>query len=210
MAASNYPEIRIKDAWLLRENASRYLHELWGKKGETLVGDEWMEQRVLDYQQAWRKYESAILKGLCDITGLEFRQNIIDVYIAPWFSAFSDPMVIGVMREPDEFVDVLTHELIHRLLTDNTALPADAEFTVRWERLFGDNHNFTTLVHIPVHAIHKAIYLDVLKDEKRLKRDQGYDTSAHAKDYLASWEYVEKTGYRDIIKKLKKDYTRGD
>lgn len=28
------PDIRIKNAWLLRENASRHLHELWGGDGE--------------------------------------------------------------------------------------------------------------------------------------------------------------------------------
>jgi hypothetical protein len=104
---SKYPEIRIKDAWLLRENASKHLHELWGKDTQ-LADDAWMENRVKQYQKAWQTYEKKILNGMCDLLGLSFRQNVIDVYIAPWFGAFSDPLVIGVMREPDQFVDTLS------------------------------------------------------------------------------------------------------
>ena len=37
---------------------------------------------------------------MCGLLDLEFRQNIIDVNIAPWFYAFSDPMVIGVTLNP--------------------------------------------------------------------------------------------------------------
>lgn len=203
-----HPEIRIKDGWLLRENASQYLHRLWGS-GDVLVDDTWMTARVQAYQEAWLKYEKKIMKGLYNITGLQFRQNIIDVYIAPWFSAFSDPMVIGVMREPDEFVDVLTHELIHRLLTDNTSKPADTEFATDWGKLFGAEYSFTTLVHIPVHAIHKAIYMDILKDRKRLERDRDFDKAASADDYTASWSYVESKGYKEIIDILRNYYTHG-
>lgn len=202
------PEIRIKDAWLLRANASVYLHELWGK-GKKLADDKQMKHKVGEYRKAWAPFERRVLKGMCETTGLAFRQNIIDVYVAPWFYAFSDPMVIGVIHEPDDFVDTLTHELLHRLLTDNTSIPYENSHLLEWEKLFGKGHSFKTLVHIPVHAIHKAIYLDILKAPERLERElhsleneKGWDTT----DYLKSWEYVEEHGYEIIIQKLKKSY----
>ncbi|HEY1645665.1 MAG TPA: hypothetical protein VGF75_04810 [Candidatus Saccharimonadales bacterium] len=202
------PEIRIKDAWLLRENASAHLHKLYAKKGEKLADDAWIEKRVSEYTKAWKPYEKKILNGLCDTLELTYRQNIIDVYIAPWFNAFSDPMVIGVMQEPDIFIDSLTHELIHRLLTDNTTIPymTDILFPA-WKKLFGEKYNFTTLVHIPVHAVHKAIYLDVLKQPERLERDIKANKDYVATDYVASWDYVNKHGYKEIINKLRKSYS---
>ncbi len=202
------PTIRIKDAWLLRENASKHLHELWGKEDEKLADDKWMEKRVADYQKAWQPVEQKILTAMTELLGLSFRQNIIDVNIAPWFRAFSDPMVIGVMQEPDLFIDTLTHELLHRLLTDNTAIPHETQLIPEWERLFGKQHSFTALVHIPVHAVCKAIYLDVLKQPERLERDIANNKKYEATDYVAAWDYVEKHGYKEIIKKLQKSYLK--
>lgn len=199
------PEIRIKDGWLLRENASKHLHELWGKDSE-LADDVWMERRVAEYSAAWQMYEKTILNGMFDILNLQFRQNIIDVYIAPWFLAFSDPLVIGVTSEPDMFVDLLTHELIHRLLTDNTLISSDTNLTGEWEQLWGSNHSFDSLIHIPVHAVHKAIYLDVLENPQRLERDIKINTDNDAGDYIKAWDFVNKHDYKQLIKQLKESY----
>mgnify|MGYP001206377862 CR=1 FL=1 len=203
---NSLPTIRIKDAWLLRENASQHLHELWANEGDVLADDDWMEKRVKEYREAWSPIEKSVLNGMVDSLELSFRQNVIDVYIAPWFRAFSDPMVIGVMQEPDVFVDTLTHELIHRLLTDNTAIPHETMLLEEWQKLFGKEHTFGTTVHIPVHAVHKAIYLDILKESKRLKRDITNNKKYKATDYIAAWDYVEKHGYKEIIAKLKVSY----
>lgn len=202
---SNMPEIRIKDAWLLRENASVHLNELWGD-GEALYSDEYYADKTKSYQKAWKSFEQKILSGMTDILDLSFRQNIIDVYVAPWFHAFSEPMVIGVIFKPDEFVDTLTHELLHRLLTDNTTVPNELFLIPHWEKLFGKQQSWNALVHIPVHAAHKAIYLDVLKDPKRLERDVENNNKVGAKDYIVAWDYVSKHGYKEIINQLKQTY----
>lgn len=197
--------VRIKDAWLLRESASTHLNELWGK-GKPLNSDDYYADKAKTYQKAWGRYEHKILTGMTGILDMSFRQNIIDVYVAPWFYAFSDPMVIGVIFKPDEFVDTLTHELIHRLLTDNSAIPNKLNLIPRWEKLFGKQHSFKTLTHIPVHAVHKAIYLDTLKEPERLERDINKDRKSGNKAYIASWDYVDEHGYEEIINKLKKFY----
>jgi len=201
------PTIRIKDGWLLRENASKHLHELWAAKDDVLADDVWMEKRVAEYEKAWQTHEKQILTHLCDMLDLTYRQNIIDVYIAPWFHAFSDPLVIGVTQEPDEFIDTLTHELTHRLLTDNTAIPYQTNILKpAWEKLFGKEHSFTCLVHIPIHAINKAIYLDVLKQPYRLERDIAFSKKLGATDYLAAWDFVQEHDYQEIIDKLVQSY----
>lgn len=202
-----YPQIRIRDGWLIRENVSRHLHELWGKDS-TLIDSEGMDKVVEQYIAAWKPYEDKIVKGMCRLLDLEFRQNFIDVYIAPWFAALSDPLIIGIKGSPDEFIDTLTHELLHRLLTDNTKVSYDAPLINVWEQLFGSKHTFGALVHIPVHAVHKAIYLDALKEPARLKRevDRLRSMSKNTSDYIEAWEYVEENDYNDLIKKLKSSY----
>ncbi|CAN5641792.1 hypothetical protein BH23PAT2_BH23PAT2_07320 [soil metagenome] len=199
------PIIRINDAWLLRDNASKHLNKLYGE-GEPLRSDEEYEEITNAYRDAWRPFEKKILSGMRDVIGLQFRQNIIDVYIAPWFNAFSDPMIIGVRSEPDAFVDILTHELLHRLLTDNTTVPHNTRFFTEWKKLYGKQHSFNATVHIPVHAVHKAIYIDILKAPERLKRDVAFVKKYDAKDYLKAWDYVEKKGYKEIITELKQWY----
>lgn len=199
------PAIRIKNAWLLRENASIHLHELWGE-GKTLADNDWMEWKVSEYNNAWQPYEKKILLAMTETLGLSFRQNIIDVYIAPWFHAFSDPLVIGVTKEPDVFVDILTHELLHRLLTDNTSVPYETDLLTEWRKSFGGNHSSKTLVDIPVHAVHKAIYLEIFKEPKRLERDISNNKKHGAKAYVAAWQYVEECGYESIVKQLRQSY----
>jgi hypothetical protein len=199
------PEIRIKDAWLLRENASAYLNELLGE-GLPLRSDEEYRKIVDDYRTAWQPFEQTILDGMQTLLDLRFRQQIIDVYIAPWFSAFSDPMVIGVVNLPDVFIDVLSHELLHRLLMDNTTVPYDKFLPPEWQKLFGKHHSDVTLIHIPVHAALKSIYLDTLQAPERLARDIQRSKDNGATDYAAAWEYVEQQGYNEIVYKLKESY----
>ena len=204
------PEIRIKDAWLLRLNVSQHLHKLWAQEGAILADDEHMKKIVKAYQKAWNPKEKIILEAVCKLYGLSFRQNVIDVHIAPWFSAFSDPLVIGVKYTPDEFVDTLSHELLHRLFTDNTNLPYRTNKLLdEWKRLFGDEHDFSTLVHIPVHAGLKYIYLDVLKEPERLERDiksSKANEKTWGTPYINAWNYVEGHDYKDINRALKQSY----
>ena len=110
--------------------------------------------------------------------------------------------------EPDNFIDLLTHELLHRLLTDNTSLPYDTDFLTRWQKLFDKKHSFGTLVHIPVHAIHKAIYLDILNEPARLKRDVEGSEKFEIKDYDNAWSYVNDHDYTELIYMLKDDYKK--
>lgn len=207
---ANLPEIRVKDGWLIRKQISVHLHELWSQGDKSLADDKDMDRIVGAYKKAWEPYEEKIVHAMCDVLELEFRQNIIDVYIAPWMRAFSDPMVIGVTYKPDVFVDILTHELLHRLLTDNKTQPYEYNHRAVWKKMFGNKHSFATLVHIPVHAVHKYIMLDVLKEPKRLERDLESCKKHDAVEYTKAWDYVETKGYKDIIELLRKDYTNGD
>ncbi|MBU4224021.1 hypothetical protein KJ934_02270 [Patescibacteria group bacterium] len=155
-------------------------------------------ERVENYKKEWTKYEQRILLGLCDITGLEFNRDVIDVYIVSVNPRqFSNPIIIKSGFSPDEFVDTLTHELIHRLLVLNKIK----------KEIIVDNKYFTESEiiknHIIVHALLKYIYLDILKDNSRLEKNILRSKNHGTNEYTRAWEIVEQEGYKNLIKGFK-------
>ena len=193
------PEVRIKYAWLLADAASTVMNEKYGD-GTPLRSFDAYVDIAKQYEAWWRPHNDEVLTQLCNILQLQFRQNIIDVNVAPWFTPISDPMTIGPAFETaDDLVNTLVHEIIHRLITDNTTYDYDYDFLTQWGEMFGDEHAMNVLVHIPVHATMQALYvkidrLDLL--ELDIKQSEQYP------DYKAAWDYVQRVGYEEIMLKL--------
>lgn len=203
----NIPEIRFRNSWLL-VNALKELEPPYfqTKEGAGLLDTDWVESRAQEYKKAWKPYEERLLEGMCDTLGLHFKQNTIDIYVAPFGHAYSDPMVISTKLDADRTVEVITHEILHRLLTDNTSWPGYEGLNEKWQELFGSEHTFNTLIHIPVHAMLKYLFVDVLNEPERYKRD--VEKCSAWPDYRAAWDYVNKNNYQLIIDDLKKMYTK--
>lgn len=198
--AVKIPAIRIKYAWLLADSASTVMNEKYGD-GSPLRSFEEYEEIAAKYREWWMPHNEKILHGLTDILNLEFRQNIIDVNVAPWFSPISDPLVIGpAFNSEDTLVNTLTHEIIHRLITDNTEIDYEHDFMSDWKKLFGDDHDWNTLIHIPVHATMKKLYLDALNRPDLLELDM--EEVKGNKPYSDAWTYVNNHDYRDIVSSL--------
>lgn len=197
--SAKYPEVRIKYAWLLRNATAEPLQKYWDPESGTRSPEE-CEAIAQQYRDFWSPYEGQVMKAMHDVIGLEYHTNVIDVYVAPWFYTFSDPLVIGVVFDTQQkLVVTLTHELLHRLFMDNRT--TDDKYTVEnWEKMFG-KHDFVTLVHIPVYALMHAIFIDELKQPDWLKSEK-----RTTKAYKDAWAYVEKNGYKEIITKLKTQY----
>jgi hypothetical protein len=196
----NIPQVRFEYAWLLSDAASTVLNEKWGD-GKPLRSYKYYEGVAHKYAKWWQSVGDNILEGLCDITGLSFRQNTIDVHVAPWFYALSSPMVIGVIfKDEDGLINIVSHEIIHRLLTDNTTYDYDYNFVAIWRDMFGEELSKNTLVHVPVHAIMKKLYVDILKRPELVELDK--KSVSNNPDYTAAWEYVDRVGHEEIIRKL--------
>ena len=202
--SQSIPEVRFEYSFLLSDQASEGLNKLWGD-GTPLHSFEYYTGIAEKYEKWWQPDGDTIVAALCQITGLQFYQNTIDVHVAPWFNAFSSPMVLGVMfKKKDDLIITLTHEIIHRLLTDNTTYDRRYDFLKLWKSMFGEDHAWNTLVHIPVHAFLQELYIDVLDRPDLLELDKKSLESLDAKEYIAAWEYVEKTGYKTITDKIRK------
>lgn len=204
---SDIPEIRIYYSYLLAGFESQILAEKLDLKMDS---EEQFITWAGNYRKEWSKYEGEIIPALQKALGLGYYKKVIDVNVAPFFRPKSDPLIMNFKNLPDKFVDELTHELCHVLLTDNTK-NQDHSYKKRvnlldvWEGLFG-RHEIGMLVHIPVQALMQHIYLDVLKEPSRLERDKKDSQKYGHGEYTSAWDYVEKHGYKEIIAKLKKSY----
>ena len=157
-------------------------------------------KKIRDYKKEWIKYEKKILYSLYSITGLNFNRDTIEVYIVSVNPRqFSNPIIIKSGFSPDEFVDVLTHELIHRLLVINK---------IKKKTIIDNKYsNEPEIVksHTIVHALLKYIYLDILKDKKRLEKNILRSKNHVTNEYMRAWEIVKKENYIKLIKKFKKN-----
>jgi hypothetical protein len=159
-------------------------------------------------RDVWVKHRNIVLPAMLDLYGVEFNKNIIDVYVSPWNMSISDPLILNPGRPPEVQVDTLIHELLHVLFTDNTSYclyePHDKQLIDYWRDMFGHEHEFKTLAHIPVHAGLKALFLDTLGEPMRLDRDILRHQGNPA--YSAAWDYIESHDYRQINTDLKELY----
>lgn len=203
----NYPEIRFRDSFLLigaiyDDIEPAYRPPVAAVDERNKLSREYINAKMDEYEKAWRPYEKRIVEGMCQILNLEFKQNVIDIYAAPFYTSFSFPVVIATKYDPNDAIEVIAHELIHVLLYDNTRSKLDLQKTgAQWAKLFPEITDEVALIHIPVHAVMQAVFDDTLNEPERTSNDkklcEGYSS------YEQAWQYVELHGYRNIIDKLK-------
>jgi hypothetical protein len=209
---SKLPEIRINFSWLLYDGECRHLDGVLNPGESKLARPQQYEARTQAYRKAWATYQTIILRGMTEVLDLSFYRPVIVVTVAPCFRNISAPLILNFAPDPDRFVDVLTHELLHVLQTDNhkhqTFGPhATVDLLAEWRRLFGD-HERVTLVHIPLHALHKYLYLDVLKAPERLERELSTLRNVQtAGAYLEAWDYVNGRDYRGMVDEMRNLYS---
>lgn len=185
------PEIRITYGKFL-DPLCRAVFQI--KNPGKLYPPETKTQRIIPlYKQKWAVLSDTILGSLEKILHLQFPHPLVDVYIVGRGPTFSDPLIISSHWAPETFVDVLTHELIHRLLASHTQR-ADSGAIIA--TLFPNEPNLLR-THIVVHAVHAKIYHDILHAPQRMARNIERDQSKPA--YRRAWEIVESVGYSSIL-----------
>lgn len=206
----NYPQIRFRDSFLLigaiyDDIAPAYMPPVNSTDERHKLSRESIITTLNEYEKVWRPYEQKVVQGMCEALGIEFRQNVIDIYAAPLRNSFSFPVVIATKYTPERAMECIAHELIHVLLYDNTAADLDMQREEdRWTDLFPGVDDPVVLIHIPVHAALQTLFDDFLQEPERTLHDK--KMCGNHLEYKAAWEYVDKVGYKQIIEKLKASY----
>lgn len=206
----NIPQIRIQSSALLFNSISEIEHTSWAEKtNQSLKSFNDVEVYTKQLSQAWKEYEQVILGAMTTLYGVEFKKSIIDIYVSPWNMSISNPLIINPGRPADIQIDTIIHELLHVLFTDNTSFSIHNDnhgikLIDKWRQLFGEDIVWKTLVHIPVHAGLKSLFIDTLDAPERLGRDISRHNNNPA--YKNAWDYVENHDYKELNERLKALY----
>lgn len=160
---------------------------------------EFYEQRIQDYKNAWQPKEERILSGLIEVLDVNFYLPVIDATIAPMVAPFSTPLTLSFKSEPDQFIDILTHELIHILISDNKE---KISFYHSVQHNWPDEES-KVIAHIMVHALMEYVFRDLLNEVSRIERD--IVNCSSNPPYAKAWKIVEESGYKSIIELMLHD-----
>ncbi|GEM_PF-6079375 len=134
--------------------------------------DEEVEQKAVLFSGLWEREKGLILGGITEALGLHFLENIICAYVVSGQQGgFSDPIVISSHLSDEKFVDVLLHELTHRLLQYHVEEINTHAIT---KKLFANVENPSTKAHIMINAVEQYLFLEVFRDAARLQRNINY------------------------------------
>ena len=206
------PEIRIQSSMLLFNSISENEKKAWASDiSQEVITFPEIEDYTIELQKTWEEHAREVLEAMINLYGVEFKKNIIDIYVTPWNKSISNPLILNPSRPPEIHIDTLMHELLHVLFTDNTSfsmhdINQETKLIDEWRSMFGSELEWKTLVHIPVHAGLKAIFLDTLNAPERLERD--ILRHQNNPDYRKAWEYVEENDFVAINTQLKELYHR--
>ena len=163
-------------------------------KDRVIPEKDFVDKQILMYKEQWGLYGDKILKTLCEVTGLNFKRNIIDVYVvSDVYRPFSRPLVITSKYKKDSFISYLTHELIHCLFSDNE-LKGKGDYS---------HPNKEVSKHVVVHALIEYILSEVLGLPEYIQVDKDNCSKFPELGYKEAWEIVEREGYMNLIEGFK-------
>jgi len=162
-----------------------------------------------ELEKEWLGKEREILTYMEEISGLKWKEKKVDCYLIKRsiFMPISVPLTIPIELEHEEniypitkerFIDTLVHELIHILFFQNENI-GNKYFDYLISKRYS-KEQFNTAIHVPVHAIHKKIFLKFFKKdrfEEELRMSDFYQ------DYKKAWDIVNEEGEDEIIEELR-------
>ena len=167
--------------------SSLYEQRISGKKPAVPFDIAQTKLKKLDVY--WKRHGKRIEQALYKVVGLKFKEDMI-CYINSQ-QTFSEPLSIDVSYEFEDIRDNLIHELIHVLLTQNISIMQKAMSSFHDEY---KQYNFTTRVHIIIHAIHSKIADLIMPDRQSAIKNFSKHT-----DYVESWKIVDALGADRIV-----------
>ncbi len=158
-----------------------------------------LESRTRKLEILWRKHEKSILTEIARAVNLKWQEKTIYVYISYGVGCFSDPLTLSMENDTQFLFHTLTHELIHRILSENENVPITWDNWIKLMRKYR-TESFTTRIHVPIHAAHNQIYLKLF-GKAALSKEIEY-MRKHDPEYFRSWEIVQRDGYKNILATL--------
>lgn len=152
---------------------------------------------IEEFRSHWDGLESQILSALQQVMGVNFVNPILDVFIVGDVpSSISTPVIIHSKLDKDRFIYILTHELVHVLLSDNAER---INFSEKLQDLYPDEA-WKARNHIAVHAVLEKVFSELVPKPEYLIRDKEFCKDKPA--YARAWRVVDEEGCEKILDKL--------
>ncbi len=194
------PKIRFRYSRVYddRYRISKDINKKLAKQNKKYPSQKKIRNYILKIESDWRRIEGKIFMEISKISGLKWNEKEIKCYIIGYGRPFSDPLTLRLYKNKNDFIDTLTHELIHQIQIQNWK-----NIKVWWEYICRKykKESILTKKHILLHAIHTEIYLKIFNMKrlnKNIMKNKDY------LDYKRSWEIVQKEGYKNIINEFRK------
>lgn len=138
-------------------------------------------KRVKNYNTIWNKDGDKVVRGIEKALGLTFKRTLIPVYVVSGNPrAFSDPFVIKSGYTDKEFLNIMMHELVHCIMSDNNIKTLDIVSR-----------------HIPVYAAMFYVFNDVLKKPNLFIKK--FKKTPVNEDYVKALKIVVDAGYKTLL-----------
>jgi len=187
------PKLIIDYSWPYDE----VLHEAYRKRytDKTYQKGERYAKRL---QKEWNKISNKVFKSISKVSGLKWKEEKIRAYVVKHIrSPISFPLTLRMDAPMFYQIENIIHELVHNIMVQNNWPNFNHRFFKKYK-----NYKFNTMIHIPVHAILKLVFLELFGEKKTAKLIMSYERAPP--EYTQAWKIVEKEGAMEIIKKLKK------
>lgn len=176
---------------------SPHIIKILKKKRREYPSQEKIKTYISQIERLWEIKGDKILKEIQKITKLKWKERKIVCYVIGYGLPISDPLTLRLEQNKNDFLDTLSHELIHQIQIQDKRV-------IKWFKQMQKEYEGgspLTKNHIFLHAVHWKI-LEKLFGKKRLNRN----INKHYKfqDYNQSWKIVEKEGADKIIKDFHK------
>lgn len=193
------PKMEFRYSWIydIRLRDSPILKRKLKKQGKSYPSERKILNYIKEIEKIWKRQGDKILREISKVSGLKWREKKIICYVRGFGRPFSDPLSMRLFKNKNDFIDTLTHELIHQIQIQ------DGKNWYKWWKYLTKTYSKEPIItksHISVHAIHWKLILNIF-DEKRLKKEI---KNSFRKEYKRAWEIVEKEGSGNIIKEFKK------
>jgi len=195
------PKIEFVYSWIYNQTFFMLLKREW--KLEYLKPSLRYTKKL---EKEWKKIDKKVLKEMENVTGMRWKDKEITCFLVNHcVHSFSWPLTViisggeGKFRRVDHVIDILVHELIHNLFSDNGVYKLDKQ--LGFDKEFKDELR-TTKAHIYLHALHKQLYLKFF-NKRRLVRDIASAKYKSMPGYDRAWEIVEQYGHENLLKRLR-------
>jgi len=192
-------EFRYSDIYDRGYKESKRIQSFLKEKGREYPSEQKIERYIKGIAPLWNKIGNKTLLELSKIAGLKWKEEKILCYVIGHGKPFSDPLTVRLFDNKNDFLDVLTHELIHQLFSQENN-PDISEKS--WDYFFKKykSESRRTVIHVPLHAVHSELitrFFPKANIEKRLQLPPN-------DEYKQSWKIVQEEGHQNIINEFKK------